>query len=72
MSLYNSLDQVRASAAVIAAAGTGKAVTLRLLGGDSITGTVTPSDGGTATIVDSGGVTWRVSLHNVTAVGVAA
>lgn len=71
MSLFNSIDRQRENTAAIANAG-GKAVTLRLLGGDSITGTVTPTEGGSAQITDSAGVTWHVSLHNVTAVGVAA
>lgn len=72
MSLYNSLDQVRANAAVIASAGTGKAITLRLLGGDSITGTAaTSGDSGATTVTDTAGIVWHVSLHNVTAIGIA-
>lgn len=72
MSLYNSLDRQRENRAVITDAATrGKAITVRLLGGDFITGTPTIGDPET-TIVDSAGLTWHVSLHNVTAVGVAA
>ncbi|MFF2187271.1 hypothetical protein [Streptomyces sp. NPDC058155] len=49
----------------------GETVSVHLSSGQTIEGTVTTDDEGTATITETGGTVWTVPAAYVTAVGVA-